>query len=88
MNKPHTWGSIFNNALARGYCHGGAAYLADRWELRKVKEMTMQTRFHDGSWWAYDPQFDSDTGPYSTQEQAQEWIDAIVPVTPDGRHEQ
>ncbi len=34
-------------------------------------------RFHDDSWWAYSPEFDSDTGPYSTEEQAQEWIEGI-----------
>ena len=35
----------------------------------------MITRFHNGSWWAYSPEFDSDTGPYSTEEQAQNFID-------------
>ena len=40
----------------------------------------LYAREHHGSWWAYDPTHDSDTGPYSTREQAQEWIDAIVPA--------
>jgi len=35
----------------------------------------MITRFHNGSWWAYSSEFDSDTGPYSTEEQAQNFID-------------
>ncbi len=79
MNRPHTWGSIFDNAMARGCDHGYAAYLADNWETRK-KRMAMKTRHHDGSWWAYDPKHDSDTGPYSTEEQAQEWINQIKVV--------
>lgn len=33
--RQHTWGSIYNNALARGNDHGYAAYLADQWEARK-----------------------------------------------------
>lgn len=37
-------------------------------------------RWHHGSWWAYDRFHDSDTGPYSTKEQAQEWIDSIKSV--------
>jgi hypothetical protein len=32
--KPHTWGSIYRNALARGEDHGYAAFLADAWEAR------------------------------------------------------
>lgn len=35
--KTHTWGSIFRNALKRGYDHGYAAFLADAWEKRKAK---------------------------------------------------
>jgi len=35
--KPHTWGSIFRNALKRGYDHGYAASLADAWEKRQAK---------------------------------------------------
>lgn len=34
-------------------------------------------RYHHRSWWVYDEKHDSDTGPYSTYEQAQEWIDNI-----------
>lgn len=37
----------------------------------------MKTRFHDNSWWAYDAEHDSDTGPYSTEQQAQDFIDQI-----------
>ena len=76
MNKPHTWGSIFDLALVRGNDHGYAAFTADRWEARKMREK-LKPRFHDGSWWAYDPKYDSDTGPYSTENQAQEWIDQV-----------
>jgi len=36
--KPHTWGSIFRNALKRGYDHGYAAFLADAWEKRQAKK--------------------------------------------------
>ena len=39
-------------------------------------------RYHDGFWWAYDEEFDSDTGPYSTYKQAQDWIDQIKPTDP------
>ena len=42
----------------------------------------MKPRFHDNAWWAYDPEHDSDTGPYSTEEQAQEWIDQIQSSDP------
>jgi len=38
---------------------------------------SLYPRFHDDSWWVYAEEFDSDTGPYSTEEQAQEWIDSI-----------
>lgn len=40
----------------------------------------MKPRFHDDAWWAYDTEYDSDTGPYSSKEQAQEWIDEIRPT--------
>ena len=33
--KKHTWGSIYLLAVRRGYDHGYAAYLADRWQKRK-----------------------------------------------------
>ena len=35
--KPHTWDSIYLNAIARGYDNGYAAFLADGWEIRKLK---------------------------------------------------
>ena len=38
----------------------------------------MITRFHNGSWWAYSSEFDSDTGPYSTEEQARDFIDSVL----------
>ena len=44
MNRPHTWGSIFNNALRRGDDHGYAAFTADRWEARQLKVKTMTTK--------------------------------------------
>jgi len=36
--RPHTWGSIFRNAVARGLDHGYAAFLADAWEKRQAKK--------------------------------------------------
>lgn len=39
--------------------------------------LKLMPRQHDGSWWAYDPEHDSDTGPYSTRQEAQEWINAL-----------
>ena len=35
---PHTWGSVYQNALNRGIDHGYAAYLADQWEKRDAKK--------------------------------------------------
>ena len=35
---PHTWGSIYRNALNRGMDHGYANYLADQWEERDAKK--------------------------------------------------
>lgn len=36
--KPHTWGSIYLNAIARGYDNGYAAWLAYNWERRQLKK--------------------------------------------------
>lgn len=36
--KPHTWGSIFRNALRRGEDHGYAAFLAGEWEKRQGRK--------------------------------------------------
>ncbi len=44
---------------------------------KKSKVARLSPRFHHGSWWAYDRHFDSDAGPYSSREQAQDWIDSI-----------
>ena len=74
MKRPHTWGDIFNLALGRGVDHGYAAFTADRWESR-MKSKGLIPRFHHGSWWAYNSEHDSDTGPYPTKEQAQEFCD-------------
>lgn len=30
-----SWGDVYFRALGRGYDHGYAAYLADRWEKRQ-----------------------------------------------------
>ena len=79
MNRPHTWGSIFNNALGRGHDHGYAAFTADRWESRMARKK-LKPIFHDGSWWAYDAENDSKIGPYSSESQAQDWIDQIKPA--------
>lgn len=38
----HSWGSIYNNALARGYDHGYAAFLADQWEARQKKKQEVK----------------------------------------------
>lgn len=36
--KPtRSWGSIYRNALRRGYDHGYAGFLADGWEKRQKK---------------------------------------------------
>lgn len=35
---PHTWGSIFRNALKRGEDHGYAAFLAGQWEKRQGRK--------------------------------------------------
>jgi len=35
----------------------------------------MRPRFQHGSWWAYSPEHDSDTGPYSTEKEAQDFCD-------------
>lgn len=32
------WGTIFRNALCRGFDHGYAAWLADEWEKRQKKK--------------------------------------------------
>lgn len=48
---------------------------------------TLYPRFRDGSWWAYDSEFDSDTGPYSSEEQAQDWIDETNSTVEDRRKE-
>jgi hypothetical protein len=39
--------------------------------------LKLTPRRHDGSWWAYDPEHDSDTGPYATRQEAQGWINDI-----------
>jgi hypothetical protein len=45
--KKHTWGSIYNSAVARGDDHAYAAYLADEWEARTAQQ-TQQARRTDG----------------------------------------
>lgn len=43
------------------------------------KRFEMYARQHSGSWWAWDPEYDSDAGPYATREEAQDWIESIRP---------
>ena len=39
MNSKYTnWGQPYNAALARGHDHGSAAFIADRWEKKHLKE--------------------------------------------------
>lgn len=39
--------------------------------------LKLAPRKHDGSWWSYDPIHDSDTGPYTTRQEAQAWINEV-----------
>ena len=42
--------------------------------LEKAERLGLTVRRHNNSWWVYDKEYDSDTGPYPTEQEAWDWI--------------